>query len=59
MAVKRITYVFKVSYGVSPIQQPQNPGNTADASIIGLAAMMLPVSGIGLGALSLKRKKEN
>ena len=50
---------IKVTSGVSPIQTPQGPGNTADASIIGLAAMMLPVSGIGMGALCLKRKKEN
>ena len=32
---------------------------TGDASFIVAAAMMLPVSGIGLGALALKRKKEN
>lgn len=51
---------IKLSYGVDLTQTtPQGPGNTADASIIGLAAMMLPVSGIGLGALCLKRKKEN
>ena len=55
---------IKVSYGVDPTQtqtpsEPQGPSNTADASIIGLAAMMLPVSGFGISALALKRKKEN
>ncbi len=37
----------------------EGPAQTGDASIIALAAMMLPASGIGLSALCIKRKKEN
>jgi len=40
------------------VTPPSGPSETADPSIIALAAMMLPVSGIGLGALCI-RKKEN
>ncbi len=41
------------------VHEEEGPSETADPSIIALAAMMLPVSGIGLGALCLKRKKED
>jgi len=37
----------------------KGPSETGDASIIAMAAMMLPASGVGLGALCIKRKKEN
>ncbi len=59
---------IKVSYGADVIAAPETPENpdapqgpseTGDASIIALAAMMLPASGIGLSALCIKRKKEN
>lgn len=47
-----------LSYAKDEAKVVTPPAETADPSIIVLAAMMLPVSGIGLGALCL-RKKEN